>query len=115
MRTLTLDNAVTKNFKKTIALLTLFFGASLLFSLEAQTSKGIRKKVEAPKYNQERIALVMGNADYKTAPLRNTVNDARSMGKTLREMGFSVDLVENASQNEMKKRIDLFGRKLQLK
>jgi len=37
------------------------------------------------------------------------------LGKTLREMGFSVDLVENASQNEMKKRIDLFGRKLQLK
>ncbi len=115
MRTLTLDKTVTINFKKTIILLTLFFGASLLFSLEAQTSKGIRKKVEAPKYNQERIALVMGNADYKTAPLRNTVNDARAMDKTLREMGFSVDLVENASQNEMKKRIDLFGRKLQLK
>jgi len=113
MRTLTLDNAVTKNFKKTIALLTLFFGASLLFSVEAQTSKGIRKKVEPPKYNQERIALVMGNADYKTAPLRNTVNDARSMDKTLREMGFSVDLVVNATLIEMKKRIDLFGRKLQ--
>ena len=115
MRTLTLDNAVTKNFKKTIALLALFFSASLLFSVEAQTSKGIRKKVEAPKYNQERIALVMGNADYKTAPLRNTVNDARSMDKTLREMGFSVDLVVNATLIEMKKRIDLFGRKLQLK
>jgi len=115
MRTLTLDNAVAKNFKKTIALLTLFFGASLLFSVEAQTSKGIRKKVEPPKYNQERIALVMGNADYKTAPLRNTVNDARSMDKTLREMGFSVDLVVNATLIEMKKRIDLFGRKLQLK
>ena len=115
MRTLTLDNAVTKNFKKTIALLTLFFGASLLFSVEAQTSKGIRKKVDAPKYNQERIALVMGNSDYKTAPLRNTVNDARSMDKTLREMGFSVDLVVNATLIEMKKRIDLFGRKLQLK
>jgi hypothetical protein len=37
------------------------------------------------------------------------------MGKTLREMGFSVDLVENATLIEMKKRIDLFGRKLQLK
>ena len=46
----------------------------------------------------------MGNADYKNAPLRNTVNDARSMDKTLREMGFSVDLVENATQKEMKKR-----------
>jgi len=103
---------VAKNFKKTIALLTLFFGASLLFSVEAQTSKGIRKKKEPPKFIQKRLALVIGNADYKNAPLRNTVNDARSMDKTLREMGFSVDLVENASQNEMKKRIDLFGKKL---
>lgn len=113
MRTLTLDSSVSKNIKKTITLLLLFFVASLLFSVEAQTSKGIRKKKEPPKFIQKRLALVIGNADYKTAPLRNTVNDARSMNKTLSDLGFSVDLVENATQNEMKKRIDLFGRKLQ--
>ena len=113
MRTLTLDSSVTKNIKKTITLLSLFFVASLLFSVEAQTSKGIRKKKEPPKFIQKRLALVIGNADYKTAPLRNTVNDARSMNRTLSDLGFSVDLVENATQNEMKKRIDLFGRKLQ--
>ena len=112
MRTLTLDSSVTRNIKITITLLSLFFVASLLFSVEAQTSKGIRKKKEPPKFIQKRVALVIGNADYESAPLRNPVNDARSMNKTLREMGFSVDLVENASQNEMKKRIDLFGKKL---
>ena len=104
---------MTKNIKITITLLSLFFVASLLFSVEAQTSKGIRKKKEPPKFIQKRLALVIGNANYKTAPLRNTVNDARSMDKTLRDLGFSVDLVENATQKEMKKRIDLFGRKLQ--
>ena len=102
MRTLTLDSSVTKNIKITITLLSLFFVASLLFSVEAQTSKGIRKKKEPPKFIQRRLALVIGNADYKTAPLRNTVNDARSMNKTLSDLGFSVDLVENATQNEMK-------------
>ena len=96
MRTLTLDSSVTKNIKITITLLSLFFVASLLFSVEAQTSKGIRKKREPPRFIQKRLALVIGNADYKTAPLRNTVNDARSMDKTLRDLGFSVDLVENA-------------------
>ena len=104
---------MTKNIKKTLTLLSLFFVASLLFSVEAQTSKGIRKKKEPPKFIEKRLALVIGNADYKTAPLRNTINDARSMNKTLSDLGFSVDLVENATQNEMKKRIDLFGRKLQ--
>ncbi len=113
MRTLTLDSSVTRNIKITITLLSLFFVASLLFSVEAQTSKGIRKKKEPPKFIQKRLALVIGNADYKTAPLRNPVNDARSMNRTLSDLGFSVDLVENATQKEMKKRIDLFGRKLQ--
>ena len=49
---------------------------------------------------------------YDTAPLRNPVNDARSMSSTLRELGFSVELLEDASQKEMKRAIDRFGEKL---
>ena len=94
MRTLTLDSSVTKNIKITITLLSLFFAVTLLFPAHAQTSKGIRLKTDPPKFIQKRVALVIGNADYESAPLRNPVNDARSMNKTLREMGFSVDLGE---------------------
>lgn len=34
------------------------------------------------------LALVIGNAEYKSAPLRNPVNDARAMTTTLRGLGF---------------------------
>ena len=33
---------------------------------------------------EPRMALVIGNAAYDTAPLRNPVNDARAMATTLR-------------------------------
>ena len=49
---------------------------------------------------------------YDTAPLRNPVNDARAMSGTLRELGFSVELLVNASQKEMKRAINRFGKQL---
>ena len=33
---------------------------------------------------ERRVALVIGNAAYDSAPLRNPVNDARAMAATLR-------------------------------
>lgn len=42
-----------------------------------------------------RLALVIGNADYKSGPLANPVNDARAMAERLREFGFHVTLHEN--------------------
>ena len=49
----------------------------------------------------ERVALVIGNAEYQTlGPLENPVNDARAVAKVLREVGFTVteehDLTTNA-------------------
>lgn len=37
-----------------------------------------------------RKALIIGNSEYTTAPLRNPVNDARLMKETLLELGFEV-------------------------
>lgn len=37
-----------------------------------------------------RVALVIGNAAYEQAPLTNTVNDARLMAATLRQLGYQV-------------------------
>jgi len=39
---------------------------------------------------QKRTALVIGNADYQSSPLRNPVNDAQAMEFVLKELGFEV-------------------------
>ncbi|MBE7417053.1 MAG: caspase family protein [Ideonella sp.] len=48
-----------------------------------------------------RLALVIGNADYKVGALKNPANDARAMADSLRGLGFDVTLRENASLREM--------------
>ena len=92
--------------------ISIILATAVLFTVQAQSAKSIRKKVSSSVASGARSALVIGNADYETAPLRNPVNDARSMSSTLRELGFSVELLENASQKEMKRAIDRFGEKL---
>lgn len=63
-----------------------------------------------PSQNSERrVALVIGNGNYKEAPLRNPVNDARDMASALKQVGFEVTHGENLSQNEMKRNIRAFG------
>lgn len=62
---------------------------------------------------EKRIALVIGNSAYKHGGvLRNPVNDAMSMKKTLTRAGFEVMDYYNLSQGEMKAAIDEFGMKL---
>ncbi len=61
---------------------------------------------------ETRRALVMGNADYKTAPLSNPANDARLMAKVLKTVGFDVTTVINANQSQMRRAIVTFGRQL---
>ncbi|MBM3224517.1 MAG: caspase family protein, partial [Candidatus Tectomicrobia bacterium] len=61
---------------------------------------------------EHRLALLIGNAAYDTAPLRNPVNDVRSMTATLRALGFTVNALENAPLNKMKQAIDDFGEAL---
>lgn len=63
--------------------------------------------------NRSRVALVIGNGDYLSGPLMNTVNDARSVARALRSAGFDVMLRENLSnKDEMKRVIREFGMKL---
>ena len=50
---------------------------------------------------ERRVALVIGNANYATAPLRNPVNDARTVAKTLNDYGFEVLLRTNLNQRAM--------------
>ena len=55
---------------------------------------------------ERRVALVIGNAAYPNAPLKNPVNDARDMASALRGLGFEVILRENASLRQMEDAVD---------
>ena len=57
----------------------------------------------------QRVALLIGNANYTTAPLTNPPNDVRVMEAALKKVGFKVQTVLNANQNQMKRALRDFG------
>ena len=61
---------------------------------------------------ERRVALVIGNSQYKISPLRNPVNDARAIAKALTSAGFNVSLIENAGKTLMRRAIRDFGEAL---
>lgn len=60
----------------------------------------------------DRIALVMGNANYEDGPLNSPVNDAEDLARILRNLGFEVNLARNQNQREMEKSIQNFANQL---
>ncbi|MCK5663844.1 MAG: SUMF1/EgtB/PvdO family nonheme iron enzyme [Thiotrichaceae bacterium] len=60
----------------------------------------------------KRVALIIGNADYKVAPLNNPTNDAMDMANTLKQLGFKVIHLNNASWEEMDKGLEEFSQEL---
>src|SRR3954470_16210265 len=55
--------------------------------------------LSAPARAAKRVALVIGNNDYRNVPkLQKAVNDARTMGDALRQLGFSVMVAENQTR-----------------
>ena len=54
---------------------------------------------------ERRIALVIGNGGYTSAPLRNPVHDATDMAAALQKLGFDVIHLKEASQREMENAI----------
>ena len=62
-------------------------------------------QADAPVYM--RVALVMGNAAYTSAPkLANPGNDAKAIGQTLRSQGFNVIEVLNGNKSQMQSGIN---------
>lgn len=61
---------------------------------------------------EPRTALIIGNAAYREAPLRNPVNDASDMARALERAGFAVTLKTNADQRTMRSAIRSFGETL---
>lgn len=61
---------------------------------------------------EKRLALVIGNAAYRSSPLPNPVNDARAITTTLKGAGFEVMTYENLDRSAMRRAIILFGDRL---
>jgi formylglycine-generating enzyme required for sulfatase activity len=63
---------------------------------------------------QNRWALVIGNGAYgaEVGPLLNPVNDATDMAAALRSLGFDVNLVLNATRQQMEEALAAFRRQL---
>lgn len=71
-------------------------------SLDAAKAVAAEQSAEAAK-RPSRIALVIGNGHYPdaSAPLAQPINDARGLTAALRRDGFDVDVVEDASKDDM--------------
>lgn len=69
-------------------------------------------RVEMPRDSRKRIALVVGNGQYASSPLKNPVNDAHAMAATLRRLGFEVDEQINLGYMPFNEAIEAFGNKL---
>ncbi|MDX2043184.1 MAG: caspase family protein [Acidobacteriota bacterium] len=95
-----------------IALLAvLLYGAS---NSAQERGQGVRRPNEAKP--EQRIALVIGNASYKEAPLSNPINDAQNVAAALQACDFEilggVNNGLNRNQRQMKDLIRQFGQKL---
>jgi uncharacterized caspase-like protein len=65
------------------------------------------EQADAALGRPSRIALVIGNGHYPdaNAPLTQSINDARSLTEALRHNGFDVDVVEDATHDDMSRAI----------
>lgn len=61
---------------------------------------------------EERLALVIGNAAYRTDPLDNPINDARLIASSLQRSGFNVTLRENLDRPALLGALREFGNRL---
>ena len=97
--------------RRSIAIAVALVGAaSLAIGAHAALNKPAPDGAKAKAISTEqsgqpsRIALVIGNGHYPDAdvPLTQPINDARALTATLRRDGFEVDMVEDASKDDMR-------------
>jgi uncharacterized caspase-like protein len=94
----------------------LAIGAHAALSLRAlDAAKAVTtEQMTDPAGKPSRLALVIGNGHYPdaAAPLAQPINDARALTHALRRDGFDVDVVEDASKDDMVRAIDRLRSKI---
>jgi len=100
-----------------IGMVSLAIGAHAALNMRAlDAAKAIeteQSSVAAGKH-ASRIALVIGNGNYPdaSAPLAQPINDARALTEQLRHNGFDVDVVEDASRDDISRAVDRLKSKI---
>ena len=77
---------------------------------QAASSQTIKPTLGVP--TGRRVALVIGNAQYKSSPLENSVNDATDIDQALKRFGFQTTFLRNASLSQMRESTRRFADQL---
>src|SRR5215813_7099819 len=93
-----------------VATVSLAIGANAALNLravDAANAVGTEMGSSSSK-KVSRVALIIGNGHYPdaAAPLAQPINDARALSASLRRDGFDVDVVEDATKDDMTRAID---------
>ena len=78
--------------------------------IQAASQNNLQNKSTAT--DGSRVALLIGNGDYRSLYLKDAVPSVRQLEGVLRELGFEVARLENSTQKQLKRSIDDFGRRL---
>jgi formylglycine-generating enzyme required for sulfatase activity len=90
----------------------LFLGAALM-SFATGGGTLAQDRTARPKPQETRVALIIGNSDYRSAPLDNPANDASDLAAALEKQGFNVLVRENVGERGLKEAVDVFAKHLQ--
>ncbi len=91
-----------------VGMVSLAIGAHAALNMRAlDAAKAVATEQADSASRPSRIALVIGNGQYPdaNAPLSQPVNDARALTAALRRDGFDVDVVEDATKDDMTRAI----------
>ncbi|WP_316189080.1 MULTISPECIES: caspase family protein [unclassified Bradyrhizobium] len=108
--------------RRSVAIAAVLFGTvSLAIGAHAALNKrpleaanaATTERVE-PANNGMRLALVIGNGHYPdaNAPLTQPINDARALTLALRRDGFDVDVIEDASKDDLGRAVERLKAKI---
>ena len=100
-----------------VGMVSLAIGAHAALNMRAlDAAKAIETEQStfAAGKHASKIALVIGNGNYPdaSAPLAQPINDARALTAALRHDGFDVDVVEDASMDDMARAVERMKSKI---
>ncbi len=94
--------------------MTVWLSRLLAASLVAASIAVTLAALVSPAQAAKRVALVVGNNDYRNVPkLLKAVNDARTMGDTLKQLGFTVMVAENQSRQAFSQTLLAFDKSVE--
>jgi len=125
MKPMVLDGSACRRSPSRVAVILTVLVSLLCFSLilfrslseaaDDQASKAVRRSSSesVTPIDQKRVALVIGNSDYKVGPLQNPAHDAEDISDVLRTLGFAVQTKTNVNQPQMEEAVDKFVQEIQ--